>query len=374
MADAQAHVQGLLDELTASGAETGLQVAAYLDGKLIVDAWSGIADRAGGRPMDGDSLMVVFSVTKGIAATAFHIMAEKHGIEYDTPVARYWPEFGVKGKERATVRDALCHRAGVPQMPDGLTPEDICDWDLMCSRIADLEPLWEPGTQTGYHAYTWGWLIGEIARRVDGRPFARIVAEEVCRPLGIDSLFLGIPDEVEPRVATLEDEEWVASQKALPADALLLRAIPLPLTPSHAIHDRADVRRASIPAGGGIMNARAIARHYAALACGELDGVRLLTPERQRQATTMQTNDIDLALGAPLRKSLGYFLGGTLSPMGDRMSAFGHPGVGGAIGFADPEHRFAFGLTKNRLTVNMPGEGTTSRVARELRACLGIPE
>jgi CubicO group peptidase (beta-lactamase class C family) len=340
----------------------------------VVDAWSGIADRASGRKVNADTLFTVFSVTKGIAATAFHIVAEKRGIEYDAPVARYWPEFGVNGKERATVRDALCHRAGVPHMPDGLTPEDICDWDGMCRRIAALAPLWEPGTKTGYHAYTWGWLIGEIARRVDGRPFAQIVADEICKPLGIDALFLGIPDAVEPRVATLEDEEWIASQQALPADALLLRAIPLPLTPSHAIHDRPDVRRASIPAGGGIMNARAIARHYAALACGELDGVRLLPPERQREATTMQTNEMDLALGMPLRKALGYFLGGTLSPMGDRITAFGHPGVGGAIGFADPEYRFAFGLTKNRLTVSAPGEGTTLRVARELRACLGIPE
>lgn len=373
MADAQARVQALLDELTTSGAETGLQVAAYLDGKLVVDAWSGIADRASGRRVDADTMFTVFSVTKGIAATAFHIVAEKHGIDYDAPVSRYWPEFGVKGKERATVRDALCHRAGVPQMPDGLSPEDICDWDLMCRRIAGLEPLWEPGAKTGYHAYTWGWLVGEIARRVDGRPFNQIVDEEISRPLGIDSLFLGIPDEAEVRVATLEDEEWIASQQALPPDALLLRAIPLPLTPSHRIHDRADVRRAVIPAGGGIMNARAIARHYTALACGELDGVRLLTPERQRQATALQTDDMDLALGAPLRKSLGYFLGGALSPMGERITAFGHPGVGGAIGFADPEYRFAFGLTKNRLTVSLPGEGATARLAGELRSCLGIP-
>lgn len=374
MTDAQERVQAIIDELTVSGAERGLQVAAYHDGELVVDAWAGVADPATGRPVDGDTLFTVFSVTKGIVATAAHILADRGRLDYDAPIARSWPEFGAHGKDSVTVRQALCHTAGVPQMPEGVTPEDICDWDRMCAAIAAEAPLWPPGTRTGYHAYTWGWIVGEVMRRADGRPVARIIQDEICAPLGIDSLFLGISDAAEPRVAPLEDGGWLAMQHALPPDALLLRAIPLPVTPSAAVHNRPDVRRAVIPAGGGIMNARAIARHYAALAGDGPGGVRLLSPERVRLATALQTDEVDLALGTPVRKGLGYFLGGPQSAMGNRISAFGHPGVGGAIGFADPEHRFAFGLAKNRLTVSAPGEDVAGRLARAIRESLGIPE
>jgi CubicO group peptidase (beta-lactamase class C family) len=372
MADPQGRVQSLIDELTASGAERGLQVAAYFEGKLVVDAWSGVADRTTGAPVTGETLFTVFSCTKGVAATVIHLLADRGRLDYDDPIARHWPEFGAAGKGRVTVRQALAHLSGVPQVPDSLTADDLADWDKVCAAIAAEAPLWVPGTRTGYHALTYGWIVGEVARRVDGRPIARIVEEDICRPLGIDDLFLGIPDRVEDRVARLENGPPPPTQA--PPDALMNRAIPGEIANFPRVFNRSHIRRASIPGAGGIMSARALARHYAALA-GEVDGVRLLDAERVRIASTPQTGEVDLVLGEPQRKGLGYFLGGPLSPMGNRVEVFGHTGAGGAIGFADPDHRFAFALTKNRLIWDAtPGETTANRVAREVRAALGIPE
>jgi CubicO group peptidase (beta-lactamase class C family) len=376
MTSANDRVQGFIDRLTGDGSEVGLQVAAYQHGKLVIDAWSGVADPASGRPMQGDTIITSFSTTKGVVATAVHILAERGALAYDAPVAAYWPEFAQNGKERATLRHVLCHQEGVPQMPDGVTPEMLGDWDGMCARIAALAPLWEPGTKTGYHAYTFGWILGEVVRRADGRPVERFIDEEVIRRLGITDWCLGMTDELEPRVATLVTAPNPPGMPAIPPDALLFRAMPLPVFPNAQVYNRRDVRTAVIPAGGGIMSARAIARHYAALAeGGSLDGVRLLSPERIAEATQLQTDAPDQVLGMPLRKALGWFLGGTLSPMSGRSTAFGHPGAGGSIGFADPEQHLAVGITKNLLKTHAdPAEGTALRIARELRAALGIPE
>src|SRR5262249_30235725 len=152
----------------------------------------GLADSATGRKVDGDTLFVVFSCTKGITATVIHQLAERGLLDYDAPVAGYWPEFARNGKGGITVRQLLTHAAGVPQIPESLTPDNMSDWERVCRAVADLTPLWEPGTKIGYHAVTYGWILGEVARRADGRPFGQIVQEEICRPLGIDSLFVGI--------------------------------------------------------------------------------------------------------------------------------------------------------------------------------------
>jgi CubicO group peptidase (beta-lactamase class C family) len=373
MSKAQAAVQAVLDALVAEDQERGLQVAAYLDGKLIVDAWAGIADPATGRPVDGDTLFVVFSTTKGITATVIHLLAERGLLDYDAPVAHYWPEFAANGKGGITMRHALTHSAGIPQLPDGLQPADLRDWDECCRQVAALTPLWEPGTRTGYHAVTYGWILGEVARRIDGRPFAQIVREDICAPLGIADLYLGIPDAVEPRVAPMEDDPHPAPAPEIPPDALINRAIPPSVLPLSALANRPDFRRSSVPASSGIMNARAIARHYAALV-GGVDGVQLLPAARVREATILQTDQTDAVLGAPIRKGLGYFLGGPLSAMSERVAAFGAPGAGGSLGFADPEYRLAFGLAKNRMVTSPPGESTANRVASALRAALGIPE
>ena len=200
---ANTHVQSAIDAAIASGSEVGLQVAAYHHGKLVIDAWGGLADPASGKAVDGETLFNVYSVTKAVAATAIHVLADRGLLEYGAPVARYWPEYAAKGKGGTTVRDVLTHRACVPQMPQGVTPERMCDWDWMASAIADLEPLAEPGTRTLYLSMTFGWILGELVRRVDPqhRSLGRFVREEIAAPLGIPDLWIGLPDDQVPRVA-----------------------------------------------------------------------------------------------------------------------------------------------------------------------------
>jgi len=214
-----------------------------------------------------------------------------------------------------------------------------------------------------------------VARRADGRPIGAIVREDLCAPLGLTDLYLGLPDDVAPRVAVLESDPAPATPSPLPPpDALIWRALPPALHPLERTYSRPDVRRAVLPNGGAITTARALAHLYAALAGAAPTGVCLLPPERLRLATALHTEEVDRVIGVPVRKALGYWLGGPGSPMGNRASAFGHGGYGGSIGFADPAHRFAFGLVKNRMTASPPGEGTADRVARAVRGALGIPE
>ncbi|MEN9935388.1 MAG: hypothetical protein RLZZ387_1967 [Chloroflexota bacterium] len=367
-------VQATIDDLVASGEELGLQVAAYVDGRLVVDAWAGLADEATGRPVDGETLFTSWSTTKGFAATCVHILADRGRLSYDAPIATYWPEFAAAGKEGVTVRQALTHTAGVPQMPAAVTPEMMADWGAMCAAIASHEPLWEPGTQIGYHAYTFGWILGEIVRRVDGRPIAQFAREELCAPLGIEDFYLGITGRAEPRVAPL--------RSALPPEdmpEMARRIAPLQVSTAE-VFNRPDVRRASIPGAGGIMSARAVARHYAMLAgYGELDGVRLLSSGRIDIIRACQTEGLPELFGGKVAMGLGYWLGG--DPAGGRDAAmgrpgaFGHGGHGGSLGFADPERRLAFGLTKNRLRAwAEPTQTTSYRVAEVIRRHLDSGE
>lgn len=363
---ANAAVRAVLEEAVADGSQLGFQVAAYLDGELVVDAWAGVAERATGRPVDGDTLFTVWSVGKGVVATCAHLLAERGQLDYDAPVAAYWPAFGARGKERVTVRDALTHRAAVPQLPPGTAVADFADWEGMCAAVAAQAPLWAPGTQTGYHAYTFGWIVGELVRRIDGRPIGRFVQDEVCTPVGLRDLYFGIPDEVEPRVAVMElSQEQREAPRAAP-DSLLERAFPYD---GRDQFNRPDLRRAAIPGAGMIATARALARHYAALLGDGVGGVRLLPPERVRVATTLQTDARDVVLDSTPRKALGYWLGGADDAiMGTRLSAFGHGGYSGAQGFADPEVGLALGLTKATI-----GGLPVLPLVRRVRDALGLP-
>lgn len=350
-----AQVQAILDEEVACGAEIGLQAAIYHRGKLVADAWAGTADVAASRPVDGDTLFTAFSTTKGIAATCLHIAAEQGKVAYDAPVATYWPEFGAAGKGAITVRQVLCHMAGMAPLPFGVTVEMMIDWAAMTTALAAMAPAWVPGTASGYHALTFGWLVGEIVHRADGRPFGQFVQEELCAPLGITGLYMGIPETAAPRVATLVNGNFPPPAPGSPPPTPL----SLATTPSEIlgvqIWNRADVRSACIPGAGGIMNARSIGRHYALLAgWGELDGVRLLSRARVEAMRSLQTAAIDLNIGRVIYKGMGYFCGGPGNDgyelaLGARPTTFGHPGHGGFIGWADPELGLAVGFTKTLL-------------------------
>jgi CubicO group peptidase (beta-lactamase class C family) len=345
----QQQIQQMLDDAVNQGIERGIQVAVYCDGQMIVDAWAGVADAATGKPVDAGTLFPVYSTTKGLVATVIHMLAERGKLRYDDRIADHWPQFAAHGKEQATIRHALTHTAGVALLPETLTHADVCDWDRMCEIVADLEPQSAPGTRMEYHALTYGWILGEVVRRIDGRTISQIVKEDICKPLGIeDQMYIGIDDEAAPRVAMLEEPD---PAPVLPHNARP-QSVPDSLRPMHEWLNRPDARRAAIPAGNGILNARALARHYAALLPGGVDGIELLPPPRVRLAAELQhmsgVKDEDL----PMRMGLGY---GALSAINESLAggwttAFGTGGYGGSIGFADHKTGIAFGLTKNLFT------------------------
>jgi CubicO group peptidase (beta-lactamase class C family) len=374
-ADPQAAVLGALEAAVAAGREIGLQVCAYLDGRQVIDAWTGLADPETGREVDGDTLFNVFSVSKAVTATALHIQAERGRVDYDAPIANYWPEFAAQGKGAATVRHALTHRIGVPQMPAGVTPEMMCDWDAMSRAIADLPPLFPVGEKTAYQSMTFGWIVGEIVRRTDpkGRPFGQFVQDEICAPLGLSDLWLGIPDEVEPRVAKLADAN--AGDPPPPEASLFAASMPPAVALVPAVFERPDVRRACIPGVGGIFNARSQARFFAMLAQGgELDGVRLLSAERVAGFSTLRaaSDELDpVMFGIPLPISVGgYWLGG---PKVRNPRAIWHPGAGGSIGWADSDARLAVAICHNRMfNTRNPADDPILPICDAIRAALGL--
>ena len=377
---AQKAVQTAIDEAVASGQEIGVQVAAYLDGRLVVDAWGGLADETSGLPVNGDTLFNVFSVTKAVAATALHRQAELGLVDYDAPVTRYWPEYGQAGKERTTVRDVLTHRAGIPQMPDGVTPELMCDWGWMTGAIASLTPIAPPGERTLYLSMTFGWIVGEIVRRTDpaGRSLGRYVQEEIAGPLGISDLWIGLPDHCLPRLAKLTDAMTPVPAEYLPP--LFLASMPDAVGLYPQVFERPDVRAAEIAGVGGIFTARSQARFWAMLAQGgELDGVRLLSEERVASFSTPRINPDEpdpVMFGIPLPiSSGGFWLGGDHPPVCSVKNprAVCHPGQGGSIGWADPDNRLAVAICHNRM-FNATSRETDPLlpIANALREALGL--
>jgi CubicO group peptidase (beta-lactamase class C family) len=348
--DIAIHMKNILDDAVRSGRERGLQLTAYLNGRLLLDVCSGTANPTTETPVTPHTLFPVFSVTKALIVTAVHQFVQRGLIEYETPIARVWPEFAAHGKQAITLAHVLSHMAGLPLMPLGLTPEDICDWPAMCRRIADLPPQWPPGSRFVYHAMTHGWILGEVLRRLDGRSFPQILQEDICRPLGIASeMFCGIPLSAEPRVAVLE-EIFAPGKEPPGADDGVPRPVPAVIEPLHRFMNRGDARRACIPASNGIMTARSLARFYASFTPGGVDGASLLPPSRVAIATQPQSPVPTDPQAPPSSMSLGYFLGNDTDELLRGSATFGHPGYGGSVGFYDPKHRLAVGFTKNRFS------------------------
>ena len=360
--DAQGQIQEFIDQLIESRTERGIQVAVYRDGDLVVDAVAGVADPATGRPVTSDTPFYNFSIVKGAASTVAHILAERGLFGYDTPVAELWPEFGAHGKRSVTVRHVLNHSAGVPGIPLDITPEDLCDWDKMCAAIADAELWWEPGTKLGYHAYTFGYIVGEIVRRTTGKRISQVLRDTVSGPLGVaDELYFGMPESQHHRLARLEDAESATGpMSAMPADLPMFKSAPMTLFPTAGLGNRTDILSADIPAGGKT-SARAIARMYAAL-LGEVDGIRLISPERLREATAVSMSGVDAVFGMPSAWALGYSIGRLGSTPQDSPTAFGVGGAGGSFAYGDTATGIAFAVTKNRLTADFSAATQLSQI------------
>lgn len=342
----QKSIQHAIDELVDQGEEVAVQVAVYRDGEQIVDAVAG--------PVDSGTPVYTWSMGKGMTAATVNLLVERGVFTYDTRIAELWPEFGAHGKQTATVRNVLQHTAGVPGIGTDTTADDVCDWDRICARIAAMEPWWEPGTQTGYHAYTFGFLCGEIVRRATGRTISQVLASEIATPLGVPGeLYFGVPAAEQHRLLPLVDPPGPQDDffGSLPPDSPMLRASSLELWPTAELGNRADVLAADIPAGGK-MTARAMARLYASL-IGEVDGVRLLPADRVRAIVEDRFSGPDRVFGGEATWGLGFALGGL--PGTDpaaHPNAFGMAGSGGTFGFADPDTGIAFALTKNLQTMN----------------------
>ncbi|MFJ4768611.1 serine hydrolase domain-containing protein [Streptomyces uncialis] len=348
MADLQRELQDTVDQLVASGAERGVQAAVYADGSLIAEAVAGTADPATGREVTPSTPFYNWSIGKGATSAIAHLLVDRGMFGYDTPVAELWPEFAAHGKEKVTVRHVLAHTAGVPGIPLDTTVEQVCDWDHMCAALADAELWWEPGTKLGYHAYTFGYLIGEIVRRATGRTISEVLRDEVTGPLGIaDELYFGMPEREHHRLAVLEDVPSDFDMSMLPPETPMLKAGPVSTFPNAALGNRTDVLAADIPAGGKT-SARAIARMYAAL-LGDVDGARLITPERLREVTEVASSGPDEVFGMPSTWGLGYSLGAPGAEPDPRTTVFGMGGMGGSWAGADTATGVTFAVTKNRL-------------------------
>jgi len=367
----ESEIRDLVDEQLAQGRQVGIQVSVYHHAEPVAEIAGGAMGPAESRPVQPDSLFCAFSVTKGVAALAVHILAEQGKIDYDAPVVRYWPEFAPNGKERLTVAQALSHQAGLHAMPEPFEPRHITDWDAGIRRMEEGVPAWEPGTATGYHAVTFGWIVGGIVQGATGRHIKDVIREEIAEPLGVaNEMFVGIPSGLDERLTTLE--VVAAGEGApLPPDHDMFKAMPPAMWPHF---NEMPFRQACLPSGNGHFTARALAKMYAALANGgEIDGVQLVPPSRIPHMQRLMTEDIDRVLMGPIPKGIGFMFGGSSAgpgPMGPRRTAFGHPGAGGSVAFCDPEAELAVAICINKMQYPAPGEGATLELCNRIRELL----
>ncbi|RRQ73939.1 esterase [Streptomyces griseofuscus] len=359
--------------------EHGAAVAVYRDGRRVVDLWAGTRDVDGTAPWESGTAQIVRSATKGVVAAGLLLLHQRGELDLDAPVGTYWPEYKAAGKERTLVRHLLAHRAGVPVLDRPLTPAEAADPALGAAAVAAQAPVWEPGTDHGYHAQTYSWLTGELVRRVTGRPVGEWLADEIAGPVGAD-LWLGLPEAEQGRVGRVGDIEAPQSAGGLKLrpkrsvsaayadpDSLTRRAFAA-ITPLPDENDPA-YRAAALPASNGIATADGLARVYASL-IGEVDGgVRLFTPETVELARAEQSAGPDRVLVVATRFGLGHMLHGSASPLLSSGS-FGHPGRGGALAFADPESGVAFGYVTNGFRKSVTADPRAQALVRALKVAL----
>ncbi|HEY1740823.1 MAG TPA: serine hydrolase domain-containing protein [Acidimicrobiia bacterium] len=373
----------------ASGLEVGAAFTAYHRGQKVADLWGGVADQESGRPWAEDTMILVFSTTKGITAMCANQLVQEGRLDVHAPVVQYWPEFGAAGKEHITVEQLLSHQSGLAWVEPAMPLEDALEWENVVRALEHEPPHWEPGTKHGYHATTFGWLVGEVIRRVSGQRIGDYLREHVAGPLDAD-FYIGLPEALEPRVAALIsmfppgidlDPDAPSSGEPNPVremimqfmgpDTVLGKALASPggAFRNPDVFNTRAVRAAEIPAANGIGDARSIARLYAACV-GEVDGVRLLTPAQLDDAITQRTTgpntvllDLDIQFG------LGFMVRSSLIALGGPRS-FGHFGLGGSMGWADPDAELALGYVMNRLDMGVAGDVRSTNLVNACYAAI----
>ncbi|HET8944688.1 MAG TPA: serine hydrolase domain-containing protein [Dehalococcoidia bacterium] len=341
--------------------EVGASLAVMVDGEMVVDLWGGHADAARTRPWERDTIVNTFSTTKGIVATCAHRLVDQGKLDIDAPVAQYWPEFAQAGKDKIPVRYLLSHQAGLPAPRNFLPPGAGYVWEPLRDALAEAEPWWEPGTRHGYHAVTFGHLVGEVIRRVSGMSVGQYFRKEIAEPFGIDFM-IGFGPEEDARTAEIIPAPMPALDSNNPLTKVFMdpnsmnfRAFMISMDTilDSGYMNKREWRAAEIPAANGHGNARALARLYGALARGgEVDGFRVLSEATIEAATEEQAYGEDAIIMLPSRMGLGYMLDipeMQISPSG---RLFGHAGMGGSFGYADPEKRMGIGYAMNKMIMS----------------------
>ena len=365
------NVRRIFAENLESGADLGAGVAFTLNGEPVVELWGGFLESDSDQEWQRDTLVNLYSTTKGMLAICIQQLVERGKLDLDAPVSQYWPEFSAANKAEIPVRQLLCHQAGLPAVRKPLDTPVLYDWEAFTSALAEEEPWWEPGTRHGYHAITFGHLVGEVLRRVSGQSVGEFFQENVARPLDAD-FQIGVPDADHRRISRLHGQVIAGggsnSAREIPeplkafmrdmADPSTMTggAFNNPRIPPDAVNS-AEWRRAEIPAANGHGTARSLARIYGALSMGgEVDGVRILESESIHRAITVQAEGPDAVLGGlPMRFGQGFMLRSMIMPLSPSPRSFGHPGAGGSLGMADPDQGVGFGYTPNKMQMGLVG-------------------
>jgi CubicO group peptidase (beta-lactamase class C family) len=347
--------RGVADALARNldqGLDVGASVAVVLDGEPVVDIWGGHKDTAATEAWERDTIVNVFSTTKTMTSLCALILADRGELDLHAPVARYWPEFAQAGKAQIEVRALLGHTSGLAGWQEPLALEELANWERCTSLLAAQAPWWEPGTASGYHAVTQGYLVGEVVRRITGHSVGRFFRETVAAPLGAD-FHIGLPPEADARVAPLIPPPAIDLVSAgLPELAVRTFGNP-PIT--GAVTAQEWWRRAEIPAANGQGNARSVAAIQSVIACGgEVRGTRLLSEAGVATIFEEQANGRDLVLGVPLRFGMGFGLASETMPMGPHSCAWG--GYGGSLVFNDLDARLTVAYVMNRMEPGLIGD------------------
>lgn len=355
-------VREVFEENFRDRKEVGASVALTVDGKSVVDLWGGYADKNRTKQWTRDTIVNVYSTTKGLTAICAHRLVDEGRLDLDAPVAKYWPEFAQAGKAKLPVRYLLSHRAGLPAVRAPLEVEDLFNWNTMCSALAATEPWWEPGTKHGYHALTFGFLVGEVVRRITGKSLGTYFRDELAIPLGLDC-HIGLDASHDDRVASMipsppppPDAPNIFAEVLKNPESVTAKAFNNPaamMRPEYGANSRIW-RGAELPAANGHTTARALARLYGALAIGgEVDGVRVLKPSGIARCYDEQSYGPDEVLFLTTRFSLGFMMSQPGAALGPNAHSFGHPGAGGSLGFADPDAKVGFGYTMNQMAAGI---------------------
>lgn len=347
--------------------ELGASLAVYRDGKCVVDLWGGYADRAHTRRFERDSLINVYSTTKGIASIAIAMLVDEGKLDYAAPVTRYWPEYAAAGKASTTVAQLLSHQAGLTGFIEPTVVDDLYDWQKITARLARQAPLLPPGSAASYHAMTWGFLAGEVFRRAAGESIGTFLRKRIGEPLHAD-VFIGLPESLESRVATLYGPKQPPDLSALTQPPQALAAMVNPQLDPETPNLRAW-RAAEIPAANGQASAQGLARIYAAVLSGGLDGTRLLSRAGVDRMLQRQTGKTDLLIGATDNWGMGMSHN-ALGMLGPDAKTFGHTGWGGSFGAANLDANVAIGYVCNQMGAQLVGDPRATALCDAIFASL----